>query len=384
MQGEPIRVLFVNDHAGYPGGVIHGVTRYFLNVLPRLDPSKVNASLCFLRDRHPAAAELEGRGLRPVFLNRGNGDPRALMGLVRLVRARGVDILHVAGMKGLLLGRIAAGITRRHAIIHLHDTKSIGVIMRFVQRRVARWTDLALGVSDPVSTLAIREFGISPDRVQTLHNGIPVGEFASPSPAARSRIRRELGISETAPVIGITGRLSSEKGHELLIRAMPLLLDRLPAAVLVVAGDGPTRPACQSLVDRFDLAEAVRFAGYRTDIPDVLAAVDVMAMPSLREGLPYAALEAIAAGKPVVAFAVGGLPEIVIDNITGFLAAPGDNVRLAEALSEILSDRDLSARLSEGCHRHAQNFTLERHVQRLEEIYTSVARSPRRREASVT
>ena len=375
MKSERIRVLFVNDHLGYLGGVNHGVTRYFLNVLPRLNSSTVEPSLCIFRGRHPASEQLKTAGVQTIFLNRRKWDPLVLSDLIRLVIDRDIEVLHLSGLRGCFLGRIAARITGRRAIIHQHDTNPLGSIQRFIQRRVAKWTDAALAISEPIRRFVIREFGIAGDRVETFYNGIPVSEFANHTPGARIRIHKELGISRFSRVIGIIGRLSPEKGHELLIRAMPLLLDRCSDAILVVVGDGPTKRSCESLVYTLKLEQTVRFAGHRTDIADVLAAMDVVVMPSLREGFGYVALEAMAAKKPVVAFRVGGLPEAVIANETGFLVPLGDINRLAEALSEILSDTNLATRMSHGCCRHVGRFSIDRHVLRLEQMYISLARS---------
>ena len=138
MNRDRIKVLFVNDHLGYPGGVIHGATRYFLNVLPRLNRDEIDLKVCFFRERHPAAEQLEAAGICPIFLNRRKWDLRVLRDLIHLVREHDADILHLNGMKGCLLGRCAARVTGRHAIIHLHDVNPPGLVTGFLQRRVAR------------------------------------------------------------------------------------------------------------------------------------------------------------------------------------------------------------------------------------------------------
>jgi glycosyltransferase involved in cell wall biosynthesis len=142
---------------------------------------------------------------------------------------------------------------------------------------------------------------------------------------------------------------------------------------LIVVGDGPTKSECESIAGGLGIERAVRFAGYRNDVPDILDAVDVVAMPSFREGFGYSALEAIAAGKPVVASRIEGLPTIVQDGRTGFLVEPGIADELIEALCKLLCDLKLAERMALDCRRHAQEFTLDRHVDRLEEIYRRIA-----------
>lgn len=370
-----VRVLFINDHLGYPDGSWHGVTRYCVDVLPRIDSSRFAVTACFLRARHPAAEEMEVRGINPVFPNRPRYDPRALPDIVRLVREHRIDLLHLGGHKAWLLGRIAGRLTSRPAVIHVHDINPVGPGLRFLQRRVARWTSMALAVSEAAAAWATEQLAIPRDRAIVLRNGVAATSFADAAPSAVERIRSELRIREEARVVGIIGRLAPEKGHPLLIRTWPSLLARCPGAVLVVVGEGPTRRACESLVRELGLGDTIRFTGHRDDVGEILGIMDVVALPSEREGFGYAALEATAAGKPVVAFRVGGLQSIVIDGETGILVPPGDGESLVQGLSRLLTDAGLRSRLSEGCRRHARGFSLEEHVRRLEEIYESVVRT---------
>ena len=368
---DRLRVLFVNDHLGYAGGVVHGVTRYFLNVIPRLD-AQVEAQACFLRGPHPAAQRLRQAGIEVSFLGRQKHDPRVLGDLVSLVRRRHIDILHLAGMKSILLGRLAARRARCRNVIHLHDTQRLGPGLGFLQRRLAHWTDAAIGVSDAVSRLAIVEFGIDPRVMSTIHNGIPIEEFASPPVDARRSIRREFRIDTDAPVVGMLGRLSSEKQPTLLISALPRLLAAHPRAVLFIVGDGPLRNECRDTAVRLGISSSVRFAGQRTDVAAILAAMDVVAVPSSREGFGYAVVEAFAAGKPVVAFRVDGLTEIIVDGETGFLVGPQNAAGLVDAISQVLNDPILAARLAERARNRGRAYSIDTHVRHLETLYRRV------------
>ena len=373
-------MLFVHDHLGYPNGAIHGVTTYFLSVLPAFEGSQVQGVLCINHNRHPGAEILEAAGIRPIFLGHSKWDPRVLWDLVGLIREQRIDLLHLAGMKGMLLGRIASRLTGRPAIVHFHD--GLPPWPRFLQRRLAPGTQWALAVCEPVRQVAIRDYALPPDLVEVLHNGIAIEKFARIDENHRSRVRSELRFAESALVIGMFGRLSWEKGQDVLLRAMPKIVGRCQEAKLLVVGDGPTRSQCERLCSSLNLRVAVHFTGHRKDVAALLSAVDVVAVPSVwEEPLPYVAVEALCAGRPVVAFGVGGIPEIVIDGETGFLVPKGDVDALADALVRLLEDPALRKRLAEGGRQHAQNFTVNHHVQRLTQIYRMLTRGERPSEA---
>jgi glycosyltransferase involved in cell wall biosynthesis len=245
----------------------------------------------------------------------------------------------------------------------------LGPALGFLQRRLAAWTDAAIGVSDAVSSLAIADFGIDPRLTMTIYNGVPIAEFASPPVGARESIRREFRIDSNAPVVGMIGRLSSEKQPMLLISALPRLLAAHPRAVLFIVGDGPLRIECEDVALRLGVGASVRFAGQRTEVATTLAAMDVVAIPSSNEGFPYSALEAAAAGRPIVAFRVGGMPEVVSNGESGFLITPQDVAGLIEGIARVLAQPLLAARLAEGARKRASEFSIEDHVRRLEVLY---------------
>lgn len=367
------RVLFLSDHLGYDNGSTHGATRYFRNVLPRLDRERVDLHVCFLRGEHPAAVGLRQAGVRPTFLGRGKWDPRALLDLVRLIRRYEIDIVHAAGVKGIFLGRAAARRTGAAAVVHLHDIQPANLPLMTALRCTSDWSHRVLAVSDAVARFAVDVFGERSERVEVLYNGLNVSEFARPEPSARKRLREQWGVPADAPLAAVTGRLVPIKGHDVLLRAWPGVLERLPGARLIMVGDGPERPRLESLVRDLELDGTVRFVGWRQDIPEVLAAADVVVQPSLAEGLGYSILEAMAAGRPVVASAVGGMTEVVADGRSGLLVPPSDPAALADAVSRVLEDPALAERLVAAGRVRAGEFSNDAHVRRLEELYLEIA-----------
>lgn len=375
-----IRLLFLSDHLGYSAGVTHGASTYFFNVLPALKAAGLELRVCFLRDRHSAAQNLETQGIHPVFLSRDKWDPRALSDLVGLIKKHDINLIHAAGMKGILLGRAAGRICRRKVIMHLHDTSAPDPLLRVLHRSMAGWTDRCLVISNAVGDLARKEFGLKPERVTVLYNGIDLDKAANPSPGAREKIRREFNLPEDALIVGIIGRLSPEKGQVFFLQAMPELLRTHPKVCLLIVGDGPTRQACEQLAAKLNIASGVKFTGHRTDIPEIFKALDVLAVPSLQEGLSFSTIESMAADRPVAAFNVGGLPELITHEETGLLAQERNAAALVDAVRRLLDDGNLSENIVSNARRFVQKFSISQHVETLIEIYNQVLQSSARKD----
>ena len=369
-----VRVLIINDHLGFSGGEIHGVTRWMGQVVPRLQEHGIDASVCILRGQHPGARELEAIGIQPLILARSKWDPRAFVDVCRLVRTRNIDVLHLMGEKGMAIGRMAAAVTDRPAIIHFHDMIQPSRILRAVHRRLVRWTKKALANSPATASFAMTQYALPAEIVVTMPNALDVGHFSDVAPEARSRLRLELGIAADARVVGVLGRLARVKGQDVLIRAFPQVLQDCPDAYLIVIGTGPDEDEYRTLATELRIAERVIFTGHRTDVPELLSALDVVAVPSMwDEAFGFTALEAIAAGKPVVASESGGLSLTVLEGVTGFLVPRGNPEALAGALRGVLLDEELRDQLGDGAVRHARTFGIDKYVRDLVAVYRSVA-----------
>jgi glycosyltransferase involved in cell wall biosynthesis len=366
-------VLFVNDHIGAAGGTIHGGTVYLLNTLTAFDPVRVRAALAILRSYHPAAERFAARGVEVRFCGRSKWDPRALIDIVGLVREWKADIVHLNGQKAHLIGRIAALWTGTPMIIHLHF--HYRPRPRWVNRLLARQTALALAPSDFLREHAVTAFGMSPERTRTVRNGLDTDRFANPDPHARARIRGECNLTPEQPVIALCGRLSTrpDKGQLTAIRAMSGILTERPDAVLLLVGEGPARGDCERLISGLELRHAVQLMGHRSDIPDVLSAADVVMVPSAcNETFSFAALEAMCARRPVVASRDGALVEALADGERGLLVERHDVQGFARAVLELLTEKRLSARLTEAAYAHASRLTLHRHTEQLMALYAEV------------
>lgn len=269
-----------------------------------------------------------GAGLRPLELL------KTLGGLLRLRRfARGADVVHAHGFRAALvtslaLGRLRGRRGRRPAfVITFHNAMSGGEFRRRMLGRMMR----RLGrIADTV-------FVVSPDLASSIENSqraLIAAAVSTPTRAA-DEVRRALDISDRATVVLAVGRLHPQKGFDLLVRATALLPDARNV-VVVIAGDGPQRTELSALIDA--LRVDVRLLGDRADVADLLQVADVVAMPSRWEGWPLTAGEVFAAGRPLVATAVGGLPELVAD--AAVLVPPDDVAALAGAVGSLIQDAE--------------------------------------------
>jgi glycosyltransferase involved in cell wall biosynthesis len=291
----------------------------------------------------------EREGFRVVVVPlRGALDLRSLLRLRATLRAERADVLHTHAHFSLnVLGRAAGRLAGARVIAHMHvdNVFRAGRVAARAQRTLdnvtARLCARIIAVSEATRTSLVRQ-GYPADRVVVVHNGVAV-----PAPADAVRPPE---VPDGAPLLLHVGRLAPVKGQRELIEALPRLARR--DAVAVLAGrdletGGAYARELEALATELGVRDRVVLAGYRADVPALLAAADVFVLPSWIEGLPLTVLEAMAAAKPVVATRVGGTPEAVVDGETGLLAEPGDVGALARAVDALLADPDLARRLGE-------------------------------------
>lgn len=240
-----------------------------------------------------------------------------------------------ANLQGATAARLAG--VPSLAVEHGVDPwRSTSALRNTIDRRLGRWNYRRIAVSDSVATMLVERGIIPRDRIVTIANGVMVGPPATV--AARERARATLGCALSEYVIGSVGRMVPIKGHAVLLDAFKKLAMEDSAWRLVLVGDGPLRAALETEVTAAGLEDRVLFAGARDDVPTLLSAFDVFALPSNSEGLSIALLEAMAAGLPIVATAVGGNPELISDGRTGWLVAADDPEALAAALRHVRAE----------------------------------------------
>lgn len=300
-----------------------------------------------------------------VIAERFPFDLRVVAGLREAAQRRAPDIVETHHVKSHFLFRLSGEWRRRPWVAFHHGYTSTDAKVR-LYNHLDRWSLRAAHRVITVSQAFARDLkaiGVPEQRIRVLHNSIALDWFDGVRSQDKSVWRRELGLSDTEGVILAVGRFSKEKALADLVTAFAQLIRTQPREMrLVLVGDGPERPAVQELTATLGVAEQVLFVGQVGDPRPYYAAADVLAMPSLSEGSPLALLEAMAAGLPIVATAVGGVPEIVQNDQNALLIAPRQPDVMANAMNQLLNDDQLARRLGQSAQNTvATRFTPEAH-----------------------
>jgi glycosyltransferase involved in cell wall biosynthesis len=238
-----------------------------------------------------------------------------------------------------------------------------------VDRLVNRFVDVTIAVSDANRRFLVFEKRLRPEKVVVIRNGCDLEKFR-PDHTAPPQLRRDLEIPAGAPVLVVIGRLEPQKGHRILLDALPAVRAAFPDAHLVCVGDGALRPELDQQAAALGIAGAVHFVGAQSNIADWLALGDVCVLPSFYEGLPLVAIEALAAGRAMVATAVDGTSEVILDGHSGLTVEPGDSAGLAQAICRLLGDPTLRNQLGgQGRKWVVEAFDQRQQIDRTEELY---------------
>lgn len=375
----PMRVLHCRSSTGR-----FGPEQAFDQVAPALREQLVEPCLVALYRRpdggpdvHPWIAAARDAGMRAEqLLDTGPLSLDVVRGLARVVRRSGCDVLHTHDYRSNVLGGLAARRAEHTmpwvATVHLHTQDSRRLrLYRALDLFLLRLADRVVTVSREQRRFLLRR-GIERRRLVLVPNVIDVVRFAGAAGDAAAT-RAALGVPAASPLVGIVGRLTHQKGVDAFLAAAAIVRASSPDARFLVVGSGPLRGSLEREAVRLGLLEAVSFLGYRDDVAAVMAACDVVAMPSRAEGLPLVLLEALALARPVVAVPVGGVREVVRHEQTGLLCDGGDAKELAAAISRLLADPELAGRLGAAGRAYVRRAHVpERAARRLAATYRAV------------
>lgn len=360
-------ILHLNTETGWRGGEAQTL------FLARGLAGRGHASIVAAPPASPLLARAAATGLETLpLMARGEWDLGAARRLAATLRRRPIDCLHyhtahaaaIGGLATLFAGRRPAVASRRVSF-RLHG----GALGRL---KYTWRVDRVIAVSEAIRR-GLLASGLPSGKVVTVHSGIDAARFAT---GDRARFRAGLaaaGWPADVRLIGTAGHLAAHKGIDWFIDAAALVAERHPAARFLVVGTGEEEPALRRRARERGLGDRLRFAGFRDDMPDVFAGLDLFVLASTSgEGSPAVLKEAMAAGAPVVASALEGVEEIVEEGRHGLLVRPGSAAAIAGAVGTLLGDQALAGRLSDAARRRAFDFSIERMVERTEVVYASL------------
>ena len=351
---------------------MHGVKRLFSWMIPRFDPAGFNVSLLSLRKRDLSEEPLEALGIDITYLERSKFDPMTLPALLKVVDRQQPDILHMHGYGATTFGRLVAAARGIPTILHEHaNLTDTPWFQKIADRLLEPYTDIAMAVSKSTAEFVIRARQIPASKVKVVYLGAPVEEFGRPRSAEEiAAARAELGLRANEFVAGTITRLHDSKGNSYLVDAAARVVAARPGVRFVLVGEGPLRSDLEAQVARLGLGDRFVFAGFQRDAARTLSAFDLTVFPSLWEGTPLTAFEALAAGKPIVATDADGLVDILADGHDAVIVAKANADALAEKIVWLVDRPEERARLSAAAYESGRGYDIGAFVRKMERLYT--------------
>jgi glycosyltransferase involved in cell wall biosynthesis len=380
------RIVVTQVLASGAGGGAQSSAR---NLVARLDRDRFDVEAITLSDG-PAVRWLRAVGITTHVVDEPD-DALAEAAILELFRQRPPDIVHNHMYRAEVVGTRAAmaladeGLPRPYVIGHVHSSRVRSDADKALMRRLTPEMDRLIAVSKAI-VAKIEAEGRSGAPVELVYNGVDLEKYSETE--ACCTLPEEYGFPEGTPLVGVVARLEPEKGHATLLEAWPAVLAKVPEARLLIVGEGSQRERLEAQAEALDLlgeqcsgdrcvgtrkarpGAKVLFTGLRDDVPNVTAALDVAVLPSYREAQGLAILEAAALRRPVVATAVGGVPEMIESGKSGLLVPPHDAPALGEAIALLLTDHPLADTLARKGHDFVvANFSIEAMVGAVTRIY---------------
>jgi glycosyltransferase involved in cell wall biosynthesis len=344
-------------------------SKYFGILLSFLEDGQENEILIRARD-----AGIEGQGIP----SSGPLDLTAWYRLKAVIQIRAINLLCVHGYKSTVMGlwiHKKLGVpTLAFSRGYTAENKKVA-FYQYLDRLALRHVNGVVCVSDGQRRRLV-QLGVHAERMWVVHNAIQTPDAIADAADIRSRVIKQFGLRDDSILCVTAGRLSPEKGHKDLIRAISLMGKRAAKCCFLICGDGPCRAPLEEQVHALNLDDQIRFAGFRRDIQDIFQAMDMLILPSHSEGLPNVVLEAFSYGKAVVATSVGGVPELVEDGKNGILVPSENPKALADAIVQFMEDPVRRESLGEAARSATRlRFNFDDQTQKLEAIYTDILAS---------
>ncbi|MDH3348068.1 MAG: glycosyltransferase [Desulfobulbaceae bacterium] len=366
-----INIMHVSDKLSVGNATIHGVTRLLSWWLPRFAPHLYRVNICSLRYWDAAADYLKDLNIDVRCLNRSKFDPLTLLDLIKIINEQKIDLLHLHGYGAATFGRVAGLLTSTPVIVHEHMSDvNIPYYQELMDAILSRLNYQAIAVSSSVKEFMMNRRHIPKDRIQVIKNGVPFEMFDKLQKGSKPQTyRSQLNIPSHHKMVAIVGRLDPIKGHRNFLNAATLVLDAHQDVSFVIVGDGELMDNLQQQCRELKIESNVIFMGYCNDVPSLLFEADIKAISSISEGIPMTLFEAMAAGCATVSTNVGGLGEVIVEGITGFLVPPENPEAMAEKLLLLLRDDRLLKKMSKHAKEDSVQYDIFNTVHLIEESY---------------
>jgi len=371
------RILFVIDGMEFGGG-----ERGFAQIVNGLPESKYETFLasCPQETFYHAISRSPVQRHPVDFSNRCS--PSVLIDLIRIIRNNHIDIVHGQGTRADFYARLASGFSRNAMCVSTiqmpvegYDIGSVKMLLyKAFDRFSERFVDRFIVVSSILEQAMIQDHGIACEKVVKIYNGIETDHYKPhDQEAGRNSVRLEYAVHDSEKIIGTLGRLVWQKGFEFFLQSIPILIQNMPEARFMIVGEGPLRQELEGQARSLGIHDRLIFTGHRNDIKDIMAAMDIIVIPSLLEGFPMITLEAMAMEKPIVATTINGITEQITHGMEGLLIAPKDPLALAQAVKHLVDDPAYARSLSINAREKVvRDFSVDKMIKETIKVYEAL------------
>ena len=368
-------IAFIIDGLG-----MGGAERLMIPILDHLDRNRFNVHVCVLqtKDGNPLTEDILALGVAVDLIEvKRLRDPSSLSRLQNYLKGVQANLVHTQLEFANVLGNISAKLLQLPSVCTVHVLPSAGGSLKNKLHQWVEWMvlrffcDRVITVSEEARRRYIARSGISPGKLSTIYNGIDLERFRHIEPdLERVAVREEFRVPPDAYLLTTIAVLRPQKGIEYMLRALPTVLESHPNTYYLIVGDGAHRDVLVAEAEELGVRDRVIFAGTRRDVPRLLVASDVFVLPTLTEALPTVLAEAMASHVPIVASAVGGVPEMVVNNKNGKLVSPAEPAELSDACNTLLNSPEMRRSMGEfGWQIVNQKFNINNQVNQLQSLY---------------
>ena len=370
-------IVWLCTPLGTKGGTFVHLSHWAKN----MDKNKYKITLIFYSPTKPdidRAKTLGKYGVEVIFVPELSELKKlyfpAIFKLAKILREKNTTILHTIFIQADVIGTIAARMARvPHIVSSLEGALVFNctfgwkkIIYRLAYAIIRNNIDRFIVISRKTGNDLLRDFRVNPKKIIVIHNGVEPERF----PWRKSLEAFKERLTKKTPILGYFGLIGYRKGVDSLIEAFPLVLEQFPKAKLIIIGDGEDKPLYQQRTQELNIESRVQFLSWVNDITKVMLALDILVFPSKVEGIPWAVLEAMACAKPVIATAVGGIPEVVTHGETGILLPDSRPESIVQAVLSLFENPEKALNMGRsGRRRIEENFTSAREIQKIEKLY---------------